>query len=122
LNTTLTDYRESVGPTFDWAFAALLDDLADRGLLDSTLVLAVGEFGRSPRLNARGGRDHWPGVWSALIAGAGVRGGQVVGASDALGGAPADRPVTPAELVATVDHVLGLNPRAGADPIGELFR
>jgi hypothetical protein len=122
LNTTFADYRSTVAPTFDWAVSALLDDLADRGLLDATLVVAVGEFGRSPRLNLRGGRDHWPGVWSALIAGAGVRGGQIVGASDALGGAPADRPVSPAELLATIDHALGRAPRTSqAAPVWELF-
>jgi uncharacterized protein (DUF1501 family) len=124
LATDLNDYRSTVAPMFDQAYTALLDDLADRGLLDTTLVLAVGEFGRTPYLNSRGGRDHWPGVWTALMAGAGVRGGCVVGASDALGGEPADRPVTPAELVATVYHALGADPRAliGADPIRELFR
>jgi uncharacterized protein (DUF1501 family) len=134
LPTTLTDYRDTVCPTFDRAFSALLDDLSDRGLLDTTLVLAVGEFGRTPYLNSRGGRDHWPGAWSALLAGGGVRGGQVIGATDALGGEPKDRPVTPAELTATVYHALGIDPRTPipgpdgravplveAEPVGELF-
>jgi uncharacterized protein (DUF1501 family) len=123
LATDLGDYRDTVGPTFDQAFAALLDDLDNRGLLDTTLVLAVGEFGRTPHLNPRGGRDHWPGVWSALVAGCGVRGGQAIGASDALGGAPAERPVTPAELAATVYHALGLDPRPFVDgeSVRELF-
>jgi uncharacterized protein (DUF1501 family) len=124
LATDLNDYRSTVAPMFDQAYTALLDDLADRRLLDTTLVLAVGEFGRTPYLNSRGGRDHWPGVWTALVAGAGVRGGCVVGASDALGGEPADRPVTPAELVATVYHALGADPRplVEAEPVWELFR
>ena len=80
----------------------------DRGLLDTTLVVATGEFGRTPKLNANGGRDHWAGCWTALVAGGGVRGGNVVGRSDATGGEPADRPVTPQELVATIFHALGV--------------
>ncbi len=130
LGCDLGDYRDLVGPMFDQAYSALLDDLGERGLLDTTLVVAVGEFGRTPRLNPRGGRDHWPGVWPALFAGAGVRGGQVVGASDAWGGEPAERPVTPAEVAATVYHALGVDPRtpvpgpgslADGTPIWELF-
>ncbi|MCS7046368.1 MAG: DUF1501 domain-containing protein, partial [Gemmataceae bacterium] len=78
LPTTLDDYRKTVGPMFDQACAALIDDLVQRGLLASTLVAAVGEFGRSPRLNPRGGRDHWPAVWSVLLAGGGLEGGQVI--------------------------------------------
>jgi uncharacterized protein (DUF1501 family) len=132
LNTTLSDYRV-FGPQFDIAFSAVLDRLADRGLLDSTLVVAAGEFGRTPWLNPRGGRDHWPGVWTLLLAGAGVRGGAVVGTSDKIGAEPADRPVSPAELVATIYHALGIDPRtplpipcttlalADAEPIHELF-
>jgi uncharacterized protein (DUF1501 family) len=111
LATTLDDYRDTLCPVFDQAYSALLGDLHARGLLESTLVVATGEFGRTPHLNPRGGRDHWPGCWSALFAGGGVRGGQVVGASDALGGEPAQRPVTPAEVAATVYHALGLDPR-----------
>ncbi len=95
-------------PTFDQAFTALIDDLERRGRLETTLVVAAGEFGRTPRLNASGGRDHWPGVWSVVLAGGGVRGGQVVGASDAHAGAPADRPVTPQDLLATIYHSLGI--------------
>ena len=94
---------------FDLAYTALLEDLKQRGLLDTTLVVAMGEFGRTPQLNPRGGRDHWPGVWSVLFAGAGVRGGQVVGASDKTGAEPKDRPVTPAEVAATVYHGLGVD-------------
>jgi uncharacterized protein (DUF1501 family) len=108
--STLDDYASELLPTLDQALAALLDDLQSRGLLDSTLVIATGEFGRTPRLNSAGGRDHWPGVWSAVMAGAGVRGGQVIGASDAHASAPADRPVDPRELVATMAHCLGISP------------
>jgi Protein of unknown function (DUF1501) len=107
--STLDDYANELLPTFDLAFSALLDDLDHRGLLETTLVVATGEFGRTPRINAHGGRDHWPGVWSAVLAGGGTRGGRVIGASDALGAAPADRPVTPAELVATMFRSLGLD-------------
>jgi hypothetical protein len=110
LDTNLGDYR-LIGPLFDLAFSAVLDRLAQRGLLESTLVVAAGEFGRTPWLNPRGGRDHWPGVWTVLLAGAGVRGGAVVGASDKHGAEPTDRPVTPPELVATIYHALGVDPR-----------
>jgi len=110
LATDLNDYRETICPQFDQAYTALLDDLYQSGQLDNTLVVAMGEFGRTPKLNPRGGRDHWPGVWSVLFAGAGGRGGQVVGSSDAHAAEPRDRPVTPAEIAATVYHALGVNP------------
>ena len=77
--STLYDYRDKLCPEFDRALSALLDDLQQRGLLEETLVTAVGEFGRTPRVNGHGGRDHWPGVWSAIMAGGGVRGGNVIG-------------------------------------------
>jgi Protein of unknown function (DUF1501) len=111
LPTTLADYRDTLCPMFDRAYSALLADLQERGLLDTTLVVAMGEFGRTPLLNPRGGRDHWPGVWSVLFAGAGVRGGQVVGSSDAEAGEPKDRPVNPTEIAATVYHAMGIDPR-----------
>ena len=104
----LGDYRDTVAPLFDLAVSRLLADLHDRGLLDRTLVVATGEFGRTPKPNCNGGRDHWTGCWSTLIAGGGVRGGQVVGRSDATASEPADRPVTPAELVATIFHAVGI--------------
>jgi hypothetical protein len=135
LPTTLDDYRQTLCPMFDAAYATLLDDLHERGMLRNTLVLAMGEFGRTPEINPRGGRDHWPGCWTVLFAGANVRGGQVVGASDATGAEPADRPVAPAELAATVYQALGLDPAtrvpgpdgrpmplADAAPVTELFR
>jgi len=107
--STLDDYARELLPKFDQAFTALIDDLERRGRLETTLVVAAGEFGRTPRLNASGGRDHWPGVWSVVLAGGGIRGGQVVGASDAQAGSPADRPVTPQDLVATIYHSLGID-------------
>ena len=135
LAVRLDDYKETLCPMFDLAYTALLDDLKQRGMLDTTLVLAMGEFGRTPQLNPRGGRDHWPGVWSVLFAGAGVRGGQVVGASDKIGGEPKDRPVTPAEVAASVYYGLGVDlnarlpgpedrpmPITEAEPVEELFR
>jgi hypothetical protein len=97
-------------PTFDLAFSALVGDLHDRGLLDRTLVIAMGEFGRTPKLNHRGGRDHWPRAFSAVLAGGGVRGGQVVGSSDRVGESPKDDPVTPADLARTIYTLLGINP------------
>ena len=134
LRSTLDDYRTTLCPMLDQAYTALLDDLEALGLLGDTLVLAMGEFGRTPKLNARGGRDHWPGVWSMLMAGGGVRGGQVIGASDRHGEEPRDRPVQPAEIVATVYHSLGIDPATSlpgpngqalplvdAAPVAELF-
>lgn len=102
-------YSDLVGPMFDNAYSTLLEDLSSRGLLKDTLVVAMGEFGRTPKINPAGGRDHWPQVWSILFAGGGIRGGQVVGASDELGGYPVDRPTKPAEVVATVFHSLGVD-------------
>ncbi len=97
-------------PTFDLAFAALIGDLSDRGLLDETLVIVMGEFGRTPKLNTRGGRDHWPRVFSVMLAGGGVRSGQVIGSSDRVGESPQDSPVTPADLAHTIYTLLGIDP------------
>lgn len=97
-------------PTFDQAFAALVTDLQDRGLLDETLVIAMGEFGRTPKLNNRAGRDHWPRVFSAVLAGGGIRGGQVIGSSDRVGESPADNPITPADLARNIYTLLGVDP------------
>jgi uncharacterized protein (DUF1501 family) len=119
-------------PNLDQAVSALLEDLAVRGLLESTLVVLVGEFGRSPRV-VKAGRDHWPACYSALLAGAGVRGGLVYGASDAQGGYVRDRPVAPERFGATLFHALGVppgtrlgadgftRPASGGEPILELF-
>ncbi|HYH64699.1 MAG TPA: DUF1501 domain-containing protein [Urbifossiella sp.] len=102
--------QDSLCPMFDVSFAALLDDLAERGLLGETLVVAVGEFGRTPRINRQGGRDHWGHVFSMALAGAGVRGGQVVGASDKNGAYPTTDPVRGGDLTATIFHLLGVDP------------
>jgi hypothetical protein len=102
--------RQRLMPPTDQAFASLLDDLAGRGLLDDTLVVCMGEFGRSPRINSYAGRDHWPFVQSIVLAGAGIRGGSTYGASDRQGAQPADKPVTPPNLVATLLHLLGVQP------------
>ncbi len=101
-------YSDLVGPMFDNAYSSLLEDLSRIGLLDTTLVLATGEFGRTPRINPAGGRDHWPQCWTVVLAGGGIKGGQIVGASDAIGGAPQDKPVMPAHLAATVYKCLGV--------------
>jgi Protein of unknown function (DUF1501) len=107
-----TGARVGVGllPTFDQGFSALIEDLSERGLLQDTLVVAMGEFGRTPKLNTRGGRDHWPRVFSAVLAGGGVRGGQVIGASDRVGESPVERPVTPADLARSIYTILGVDP------------
>jgi arylsulfatase A-like enzyme len=101
--------RERLVPPTDAALAALLADLSGRGLLDETLIVCMGEFGRTPRVNAKGGRDHWSAVQSVALAGGGIRGG-VYGASDKLGAYPADQPVTPPDLAATLLHLLGVPP------------
>lgn len=102
--------QDNLCPQFDPTFAALMDDLQDRGLLDETLVVVIGEFGRTPKINAQGGRDHWGHVFSFAMAGAGIRGGQVVGASDRQGAYPATTPITGGDLTATLFHLLGIDP------------
>lgn len=102
-------YKNLVGPMFDKGYSSLIRDLSDRGMLEDTLVVAMGEFGRTPKINPAGGRDHWPQCWSILFAGGGVHGGQTIGATDAIGAAPVDRPTHPAEVVASVYHSLGIN-------------
>ena len=96
-------------PPADQGFSALIEDLEARGLLESTLVVGMGEFGRTPKINPAGGRDHWPGCWTIVFAGGGTQGGRVVGISDEIAAAPKDRPVTPAEVVATAYHALGID-------------
>jgi len=97
-------------PQMDQAYPALLDDLDQRGLLGSTLVVWIGEFGRTPKINGAGGRDHWGHVFSAALAGGGVRGGQVIGSSDKIGGHPKDGAVVPQDVHATILHCLGYGP------------
>jgi len=102
--------RNVLVPPMDQAYAALLEDLGARGMLEETLVASMAEFGRTPRMNNRGGRDHWGFVYSAALAGGGVRGGQVIGASDKIGGYPRDGRVLPQDLTATIFHALGYHP------------
>jgi hypothetical protein len=104
-------------PGLDQAYSALLDDLRGRGLLESTLVVLMGEFGRTPKINASGGRDHWPRVNSVLLAGGGVRPG-VVGRSDAFGELPDERPVPVEDLAATIYTLLGIDPHLRLDAPG----
>lgn len=108
-----TGARIGVGlvPSLDLALTGLIGDLKERGMLDETLVVVMGEFGRTPKLNTRGGRDHWPRVFSVALAGGGVQGGQVIGSSDSVGEGPRDRPVTPADLAATIYTLLGIDPK-----------
>jgi hypothetical protein len=103
-------------PDFDQAISALVQDLHDRGMDRDVTVLAWGEFGRSPRINAGGGRDHWPNVSCALLAGGGMKTGQVIGATDRLGGEAADRPVHFQEIFATLYNNLGINPNTTTVP------
>lgn len=102
--------KDKLVPPMERAFTALLDDLSERGLLDSTMVIWMGDFGRTPVINKKAGRDHWPKCYSVVLAGGGIRGGQVVGASDSTGSVPASRPVTPADIHATVLTALGYDP------------
>lgn len=99
--------KNKLVPPMEQAYAALIDDLEERGLLDTTLVVWMGEFGRTPKINAEAGRDHWPGCYSVLLAGGGIRGGQVIGASDSTGSYPKDRPLRPADIHATMFAALG---------------
>ena len=102
--------KTALCPPMDQAYSALLADLTERGLLDETLVVNTAEFGRTPRFNSRTGRDHWGHVYSTVLAGGGVRGGQVVGSSDRVGGHPRDGRVRPEDLTATIFHALGYAP------------
>jgi hypothetical protein len=97
-------------PQADQGLSALIEDLDDRGLLESTLVVAMGEFGRTPQINGEAGRDHWPDCYTVLLAGGGVCGGALYGASDRLGAYPARDPVTPGDLAATIFWRFGLDP------------
>jgi Protein of unknown function (DUF1501) len=102
--------RTELQPPTDAAFASLIEDLSERGMLDDTLVILMGEFGRTPRFNSAGGRDHWPNCFSVVVAGGGIRGGQIHGASDRLGSYPTLAPVSPQDLTATLYHCLGVDP------------
>src|SRR5712672_3573840 len=134
--TSIQGMKEIVAPMYDRGYSALIEDLSQRGLLDTTLVCNLAEFGRTPKINPAGGRDHWPQCWTTYFAGGGVKGGRVVGKSDEIGAYPVERPVSPAEIVATIYHSLGLDLTAelpgpngrpfplvnyGTQPIKELF-
>jgi hypothetical protein len=109
-------------PLTDQVVSALLEDLDARGLLDTTLVVWMGEFGRSPRINAMAGRDHWPQCYTAMLAGGGVQRGAVFGASDRSGAYPANDPVRPDDLAATMYSLLGLDPHTEVtDPLNRPF-
>jgi uncharacterized protein (DUF1501 family) len=97
-------------PVFDQAFAALINDLDQRKLLDSTLVMVSSEFGRTPKVNKDAGRDHWPRVFSIVLAGGGIKRGLIYGASDATGGEPDSDPLVLEDLAATIYHQLGIDP------------
>jgi hypothetical protein len=135
LNNTYLDYERHLCPQFDVAFTALLTDLEQRGLLSETVVAVLSEFGRTPRLNGRGGRDHYPDAWTNFLCGANVRGGQVIGATDKIGSRPHDTPVLPPQILASIYHGMGIDldttmmPGPGerpirlvdAEPIKQLF-
>lgn len=104
------DVKKHLLPTFDQAYSALLQDLDERGLLAETLVVATGEMGRTPKANARWGRDHWSTLFPAVLAGAGIPGGQVYGTSDKDAAYALDNPVSPEDLAATIYHSLGIDP------------
>lgn len=103
-------HRRHLLPLADQSLSALIEDLDQRGLLDSTLVVAMGEFGRTPRINQEGGRDHWPDCYTVLLAGGGIHGGAIHGASDRQGAYPAADPVTPGDLAATIFWRFGIDP------------
>ncbi|MBM4002298.1 MAG: DUF1501 domain-containing protein [Planctomycetes bacterium] len=107
--TSIEGMKNIVAPMYDQAYGALLEELHERGMLEKTLVCNLAEFGRTPRVNPAGGRDHWPQCFTCYFAGGGVQGGRVVGRSDPIGGYPAERPVDPAEVVATIYHALGID-------------
>jgi Protein of unknown function (DUF1501) len=135
LNNTYLDYERHLCPQFDLAFTALIDDLQERGLLQETVVAVLSEFGRTPRINARGGRDHYPDAWTNFLCGGNIRGGQVIGATDAIGARPSDFPVEPPQVLASIYRGMGVDldntmmPGPGerpirlveAEPIRQLF-
>lgn len=107
--TSIEGMKNIVAPMYDQGYSALIEDLFEQGMLQDTLVCNVAEFGRTPKVNPAGGRDHWPGCFTCGFAGGGVQGGRVVGASDPIGAVPADRPTEPPEVIATIFHALGLS-------------
>lgn len=133
---SVAQMKDQVAPMYDQAYSALIEDLDQRGMLGDTLVAGLAEFGRTPKVNPAGGRDHWPQCFTVSFAGGGVQGGRVIGASDPIGAFPAERPVDPGDVVATIFHSLGIDHAGhlpgpagrpfplvdiGNEPIKELF-
>ncbi len=135
LNNTYADYEHVLCPQFDMAFTALLEDLQQRGMLEDTVISVISEFGRTPKINPKGGRDHYPSAWTNFFAGGPIHGGRVIGSTDKIGAAPHDRPVSPPQVVASIYQAMGIDlettmlPGPGgrpvrfieAEPIRELF-
>ena len=135
LDNTYLDYERHLCPQFDWAFTALIEDLEQRGLLEETVVAVLSEFGRTPQLNPRGGRDHYPAAWTNFLCGGNIRGGQVIGSTDKIGSRPHTNPIEPPQILASIYHGMGINldttmlPGPGerpirlvdAEPIRQLF-
>ncbi|MBX9681485.1 MAG: DUF1501 domain-containing protein [Gemmataceae bacterium] len=135
LNNTYLDYERMLCPQFDMAFTALIEDLQQRGLLEETVVAVISEFGRTPRLNGRGGRDHYPDAWTNFLVGGNIRGGVVVGSTDRIGARPHNDPIEPPQMLASILHGMGIDlgntfiPGPGdrpvrlieAEPIRQLF-
>jgi uncharacterized protein (DUF1501 family) len=107
-----SNLRNQLLPPMDWGVSALLEDLEGRGMLDDTLVVWMGDMGRTPRINGGAGRDHWSFCYSIMLAGAGIRPGQVYGASDPHAAYPSTNPVSPADMAATIFHCLGIDTHA----------
>ncbi|PAY17278.1 sulfatase [Rhodopirellula sp. SM50] len=108
MHNNITNGFKSQMPALDTALAALFDDLTERGMMDETLVMVSSEFGRTPKINNDAGRDHWPKVFSVLMAGGGIKGGMIYGASDSTAAEPEDNPVSPADLATTMYRLLGI--------------
>src|SRR2546421_74579 len=120
--TPIDAYKTLCGPWFDNGYSSLIEELQERGLYDNTIVMATGEFGRTPKINPAGGRDHWPQCWSMGLGGGGIKGGQVIGGWDGDRGDPGDRPTTPADVAATMYSALGIDlttelPSPGGRPL-----
>ena len=114
--------RDTLCPPFDLGFSTFIDDLDQRGLLEDTLVVVLGDFGRTPKINKNGGRDHWGPVMSGVLAGAGVATGQVVGASDRNGSLPSEHRIPPEDLSATIFHLMGIDPETHIEVSGRPFK
>ena len=109
LDNTYDDYERMLCPQFDWAFTALVEDLQQRGMLDETVIAVLSEFGRTPKLNNRGGRDHYPSAWTNFFCGGGIKGGQAIGSTDKIGAAPQDRPLLPPQILASIYTAMGID-------------